>query len=390
MKILFIVGKMGDEYPIKYTSNKAPIWLKKGWKDFSFYVDEEDKKVPCDVGMAIYLKYKYPDLKIECINGYDNINLEIANRFDVIYVIYDYTEIFNCGDDNKIKTCPNKVDKLRYVLKNTKAFVFPYPSFHEFILDKTKYYENLKKNNIPVVPFFRSTPTEFLKNINKYLYIIKKKGWKGIIIKPTYAGYSIGIKVFKDLDNIKKELIIKEIKKLKRYKYPSFTVAEFVESFGLNYEIRTYWLNERYVYSVATLTKEVDDGDEGLTIDDETTFKSEGGILSDKLKRELINRGKKIISILPKFEYGQPFLRIDFGCCIKTSNDCPENYFVNEIETLAANMLAKETKFPIVERCAEELYKFAKKVKGKKNNPKPKIRKTKKLKIKCIKNTRKK
>ena len=389
MKILFIVGKMNDEYPIKYNSKKAPKWLKIGWREFEPFVDLEEKKVPCDVAMAIYLQYKYPQLKITCFNGFNKINLDFANKYDVIYVIYDYTEIFNCGDENKTKTCPNAVDNLKYVLKKTKAFVFPYPSFHEFILDKTQYYDILKKNKVPVVPFFKSTPNDFLQNLNKNLLDIKMRGWKGIIVKPTYAGYSIGIKVFKDIENTKKENIIKEIKKLKKYKYPSFTVAEFIESFGLNYEIRTYWLNEKYAYSVATLTKEIDDGDEGLTVDKETTFKSEGGILSDKLKSELIKRGKKIISILPKYDYGQPFLRIDFGCCIKTSTDCPENYFVNEIETLAANMLANDTKFPIVERCAEELYKFAKKVNGKKNNPKPKIRKTKKLKIKCIKSTRK-
>ncbi len=389
MKILFIVGKMNDEYPIKYNSNKAPLWLKNGWRKFSNYVDDKDKTVPSDVGMAIYLKYKYPNNIIDCFNGYDNISLKIANNYNVIYVIYDYTEIFNCGDNDKIKTCSKEVDNLRYVLKNTKAFVFPYPNFHEYILDKPQYYRTLEKNNIPVVPFFKSTPTDFLQNLKTYLLKIKKKKWKGIIIKPTYAGYSLGIKVFKDLENTNKELIIKEIKKLKKYKYPSFTVAEFIESFGLNYEIRTYWLNEKYVYSVATLTKEVDDGDDGLTVNDETTFKSEGGELSDRLKNKLIERGKKVISVLPKYKYGQPFLRIDFGCCIKSSKNCPENYFVNEIETLAANMLAKDTKFPIVERCAEVLYDFAKKVNGKKNNPRAIIIKTKKLKIQCIKKTRK-
>jgi len=389
MKILFIVGKMNDEYPFKYTSRTAPLWLKKGWIKFNNFVDNKNKTVPSDVAMAIYLQYKYPNEEIFCKNGYDKISLTFANQFDVIYVIYDYTEIFNCGDDDIIKTCLKEVNHLRYVLKNTKAFVFPYPDFHEYILDKSRYYTTLKNNNIPVVPFFRSTPSDFLNNLQKYLDKIKILGWKGIIIKPTFAGYSIGIKIFKDINNTNLIDIKKEVNKLKKYKYPSFTVAEFVPSFGSNYEIRTYWLNEKYAYSIATLTKEINDDNEGLSVDDETTFKSEGGYLSDELKKKIINTGKKIISILPKYKYGQPFLRIDFGCCIKTSRDCPENYFVNEIETLAANMLAKDTKYPIVERCAEVLYRFAKKVNTKHNNPKPKINKTLKKKIICIKPTKK-
>ncbi len=381
---------MGDQYPIKYTSKKAPLWLKNGWREFEYYVDDEDNRAPCDVAMAIYLKYKYPNEKIFCINGYDKINLNFANEFDVIYVIYDYTEIFNCGDDNKIKTCLKEVNNLRYVLKNTKAFVFPYPNFHEYILDKAQYYKTLENNNIPVVPFFRSTPTNFLNNFKKYLYKIQINGWKGIIIKPTLSGYSMGIKVFKDINNTSIKNIKKEIKKLKKYNYPSFTVAEFVPSFGSHYEIRTYWLNEKYAYSIATLTSKVDNGKDGLMIDDETTFKSEGGHLSDEIKKKLIDRGKKVISVLPKYKYKQPFLRIDFGCCIKINKDCPENYFVNEIETLAANMLAKDTNYPIVERCAEILYEFAKKINGKKNNPKPKINTTTKInKMKCIKKTKK-
>ena len=64
-------------------------------------------------------------------------------------------------------------------------------------------------------------------------------------------------------------------------------------------------------------------------------------------------------------------MRIDFGCCIKASSRCSDNYFVNEVESLPANMLADYTKFPVVEKTAEALYKFAKKVKDKKNDPIP-------------------
>ena len=63
-------------------------------------------------------------------------------------------------------------------------------------------------------------------------------------------------------------------------------------------------------------------------------------------------------------------MRIDFGCCIETSKDCVSSYFINEVETIAANLLLDGTNFPMVEKLGNALYTYAKKVKGKKNNPK--------------------
>ena len=112
----------------------------------------------------------------------------------MVFVINDYTEVFNCG--GKKKTCPRKSQMLEDALFNTKAFVFPYPSYHKYILDKPQYYTSLQNANIPVVPFFRSTPEDILKSIPDFREKVVKNGWKGIIIKPTLAGYSIGIKVY--------------------------------------------------------------------------------------------------------------------------------------------------------------------------------------------------
>jgi hypothetical protein len=46
--ILFLVGKQSDTYPVKYTSRKAPKWLKEGAKIFEEFVDDEDHMVPSD------------------------------------------------------------------------------------------------------------------------------------------------------------------------------------------------------------------------------------------------------------------------------------------------------------------------------------------------------
>ena len=369
MKLLFIVGKETDIYPLKYNSAQSPKWLTSKWRDYSKYVDKDDKEVPSDVAMAIYIASKYPNSVVDCIFGTQVTSNIILDRYDVVFVINDYTEVFNCG--GKKKTCPKKSQMLEDALFNTKAFVFPYPSYHKYILDKPQYYTSLQNANIPVVPFFRSTPQDVLKSIPDFREKVVTNGWKGIIIKPTLAGYSIGIKVYANFSKVSNIQLKKQFEKMKKYGYPSFTVAEFVPSFGKHFEIRTYWINKRYAYSVATLTAVVDDGTEGLEVDDTTTFESEGGKLSDEIKAKLQTLGRQVIKAIPQYDYGQPFMRIDFGCCIKASSRCSDNYFVNEVESLPANMLADYTDFPVVEKTAEALYKFAKKVKDKKNDPIP-------------------
>lgn len=215
---------------------------------------------------------------------------------------------------------------------------------------------------------------------------IEKEGWSGIIIKPSYAGYSSGIKVFKNFSRI----VEKAVEKFKKLGFPAFTVAEFVPTFGQHFEIRTYWINGKYAYAVATLTESVGNAD-GLNVSDIDTFKSEGGELPDEVKKKLKEEGKKVIKAIPQYKYGHPIMRIDFGCCIETSKGCKASYFVNEVETLAANLLPGDTKFPVVEKLGDALYIFAKNVKGKKNNPKPAPKSNYKSKGNtCIKTTSKK
>lgn len=367
MKILFLVGKELDYYPIKYTARNVPDWMKEELDNFEEFVDKDEKMVPSDVAMAMYLSYKHPKDEIDCMFGDGIESTKVLNAYDVVYVIYDMTEVFDCAVR---KTCPEESKKQEKMLKATNAFVFPYPDYHKYIVDKPKYYTDLKKANLPVVPFFGSTPTKVLSDIKAFREKVEKKGWEGIIIKPSAAAYSFGIKVFKNFKRTKDNTIKEFMEKLEKMSFTTFTVAEFVPTFGKHFEIRTYWINGNYAYSIATLTKSVGKG--GLGISDQDTFKSEGGKLPDDLKTQLKKEGKKVMKALPQYKYGQPFMRIDFGCCIETSKDCESSYFINEVETLAANLLPEWTDFPVVEKLGNALYTYAKKVKGKKNNPKPK------------------
>lgn len=361
VKILFIVGKSSDNYPLKYTSRKAPLWLKNQSKNFEDFIDTDDHEVPSDVAMAMYLSEKHPKSIIDCIMGYDVKSKKQLDNYDVIFVIYDAIEVFHCG--GKQKTCPKDMKSFERAVKNTSAFVYPYPNYHKYIIVKPSYYKDLKSAGIPVANFFKITPKTAISNVKAFRNRVERKGWKGIIIKPSYAGYSLGIKVMKNFSRVKDSTIKKWFQRLEKFGFPNVTVQEFVPDFGDHFEIRTYWINGRYAYSVGTLTKAVGTGG-GLPIDDEDTFVSEGGKIPDTIKIKLQKLAKEVMKAMRQYPYKHPLLRIDFGCCLDASG-CENSYFVNEIETMAANMLAGETDYPVVEKVADASFTFAKKVKGK-------------------------
>ena len=235
-------------------------------------------------------------------------------------------------------------------MNRTKAIVYPFPEFHKYIIVKPTYYADLKKNGIPVVDFLKAIPKSIVSNPERFISTLKNKNWKGIIVKPSYSGYSIGIKVFKNIgNNIDK--IIKHFDHLDKKGFPSATIQEYIPSFRKHYEIRTYWIDGKYAHAIGT----------GLEDKYDETFISEGGVIPDSVKKGLITIGKKVLSSIMQFPVQHPLIRIDFGCCLKTA-DCDETYFVNEVETCAANLLDSEDR-PIVEEAAESFYKFAKKVK---------------------------
>ena len=356
MKVLFIVGKYKDRYPGRYTDKKASPWIKNIPKKFDKFIIKDKEKVPSDVAMAIYLTKKYPKHTFDCIMGYKLKSATELNKYDVVFVIFDAVEVFIC--DPPYHTCKRKMMKYLDILKKTKAFVYPEPSFHDFIINKFKYYEVLQKNDIPVVDFFMTTPTKVVRDIKSFRDRLKRKNWKGIIIKPSYSGYALGIKIFPKLQNTSNHCLLKVFKYLKLNKFPNVTVQRYEESFRNNYEIRTYWINEKYYRSVAFKSYPEPDG---LAITKKELFKSEGGKLPDTLKKKLITMGKKVISVLPDHDYKHPMLRIDFGCCLHGRK---HDYFVNEVETYAANLLAKyNKKKKIIEAVAEASYEFAKTVK---------------------------
>jgi len=366
ISILFLVGKDIDLYPYKTNSKRAPLWLSESAFAFKEFIND-DKTVPSDVAMAMYISYHHPKDNISCKHAIDvrsKIELDI---YDVIYVIYDAIEIFYGACS--AKTCDKERNRFNRILKNTSAFVYPYPKFHNYIINKPYYYSDLKRAGLPIAPFFKATPQSVLKDVSAFRKKVRNKGWDGIIIKPSYAGYSMGIKVLKNFSQVKDSTIRRDFEFLKDNNFSNATIQEYIPTFGKNFEIRTYWLNGKYAFAIGTLTKKVEGGTAGLPIDDEDTFVSEGGTIPDKIKKRLKELGLQVQKALPQYSssYPQhPMIRIDFGCCLSEFRDCEDTYFINEVETMACNLLSEHTDYPVVEKTAQALYSFAKKVKGKK------------------------
>lgn len=370
MRILYLVGKGGaDTYPVKYTSKKAPIWIKSEIARYDAFIDKDEKEVPADVAMAMWIAYHHPNTDVDCMNGDEVLSKKQLDPYDVVFVVYDGTEVFNCDNDHG-PTCPLEVRKFERAMKTTDAFVYPYPAFQKYILTKPNYYGDLKRAGIPIADFFKITPETALKSIPKFRQRVENKGWKGVIVKPSYGGYALGIKVFKNFNRVQNTTLANYFRKLKKNGFFNLTVQEFIPTFGSHFEIRTYWVKERYACAVATLTKSVKGT--GITVDDSDTFESEGGNIPDYIKTKIKALGREVIKSIVQYPYPHPMLRIDFGCCVE-NRGCDDVYFVNEVENLAANMLADEDGYPIVEKVAQACYELAVEVKGK---PEPKGKKS--------------
>lgn len=372
LRIAFIVGKTSDYYRYKVTSKHAELWLKEmaidhRFQDSIIVSDEhyENNMVPSDVAMAMWIAYHHPRTKITLIDGTDftQITQDDLDAHDVVFVIYDPIEVFHSGACRR-RTCPDLAHKAEKMLEQTTAYVYPHIDFHKYIITKPKYYADLERSGVPVAPFIEVTPDEVIRDVKGFRERLAEKGLKGVIVKPSYAGYSKGIRIFKDITRTKDSTIVKHFNKLKKYGFPSAVAQQFVTSFGKHHEIRTYWINEKYACSIGTLTRAVDGGD-GLPIDGYEYFEMDGGKIPDEILKKLKPIAKRAIRSVLQYDIKHPMVRVDFGCCLDKSEDgCDETYFVNEVETFAANLLSEHTDYPIVENLAKAVYNFAKRVKG--------------------------
>lgn len=296
-----------------------------------------------DMALAAMLFFIKPHWSVEIMTYTDLLKKQCTAHLDMIVPYYDISTVFM--DHGGMRA----VKRFEKLLRCNSLSISPPLSFQHFIVNKYKYYKLLQSAGIPVATTKAIAVKDIkdMESAKKWIARLHSDGFMRIIVKPAYGGYSNGIRIFPPVANMTPRAVLDYFNKLRTLGQGTqfATYQEFVPSFGKNFEVRTYWAGEKYAYSVATKTKKVtgiSGRNSGLSVDMFGNFASEGGRMSDELLKKLKRLGSQVIAVLPSIGVPYPFLRIDFGCCLK--RQCTE-YFVNEIE-FAPNMLLDHASHP--------------------------------------------
>jgi len=319
-----------------------------------FCIIKNNKKfIPADVAIGIYLESKYPDKVIVDYITPNEISTRRFKKNDIVFIIiYDLLEAFHLSDRTKF-------NKLKLALKNSNNVYPPY-KYQKFINNKCEYYKYLSKKGIPVAPTYCISKEKwYIRNpetyVNNLLSKVRHNKWESIIAKPVYGQEAIGFAKFISCEP-KKGLACKKVA-IKRYlsknvpKYKSIVIQEYIKGFDKNNpEIRTYFINGKYMYSIITTSTRV------------AQPVQEGG--SYKISQDRWNYIRRlsqhVMESLPKLdlpgEFKNPILtRIDIGSGLE---NVPFGYFVNEVE-FVPSLYIEDQKNPVVETISESLVQVA-------------------------------
>ena len=337
-------------------------WLQLANDNFykKFIVLKKDKKyVPADVAIGLYIESKYPNIKVDYITP-DEISTRRFKKNDIVFIIiYDLLEAFHLGKKDKFNT-------FKAALQGSNNVYPPY-QYQKFINNKCLYYKYLAKKGLPVAPTHCVTKEKWYTR-NPKMYItnliskMKHNKWESIIAKPVYGQES---KDFAKFLACKKNGLDCQQKNLMKYfaknvpKYKSIVIQEYIKGFDkTNPEIRTYFINGVYYYSIVTTAHDVEQPVQ------------EGGkfvIANDKWKYAM-ELAKKVMDSLPKIDLNfskYPILtRIDLGSGL---DNVPHSLFVNEVE-FVPSLYIEDQNNPVIEKISEALVNVVKEYKEKGKN----------------------
>ena len=286
------------------------------------------KEIPYDY--AIYCEFKSMERKynVNIIPLYGpTLNLKDANQCNFIFCIFESVFSFMA---NGYEGYNNYIN----VLKKTRATVHPTLETQLFIINKQRYMKWLSHHGHDIIPTKFINVSTYNKQSHKVTESIynfaEKNNYKEIIMKPELGAFAGGFKHFKRITD---QGIKTYFTKVTKKGFKKILVQPYLSEFVKFWEIKTYWLNGKYLYSygINVLSEKDDDYPE-----------SEGGNISNALIKSCREKGEQIIYDLFKDFGFQVQCRIDFGCCIDNDNLC-RDYFVNEIE-LIPTIIDDETK----------------------------------------------
>ena len=241
--------------------------------------------------------------------------------------------------------------------------MYPPYQYQKFINNKCIYYKYLANKGLPVAPtqcitkekWYTRNPKMYISNL---ISKMKHNKWESIIAKPVYGQESKDFAKFlackkNGLECQKKHLLNYFAKNIPKYK--SIVIQEYIKGFDKsNPEIRTYFINGKYYYSIIT------------TSDDVEQPIQEGGkylIPNDKWKYAM-ELAKRVMDSLPKIDLSSKYpilTRIDIGSGLI---GVPHTLFINEVE-FVPSLYIEDQNNPVIEKIAESLIQVTKEYKQK-------------------------
>jgi len=349
IKVGILITKPGQEKKkeeLIHCASRTRPWLDVNIPSHLRINNSKNKKcVPGDVSVGLYMQHKDPKIEIDFIKPNEITEKRLKGNLINFMVIYDLLESFHTDKDKKRKNF-RKVTKILSKAKN----IYPSFEYQQFVNDKSKYLEYFTKKKVNVIPTFKVS-CETLKEkridgtIKHIINHVKKRPWNGkFIAKPIFGQESIDFKAFKDgLDD---ESLQKTEKELKKYlnkimvdrtvKYPGILIQKYIEGFDEKKpEIRMYFFDENYKYSIITHDGKVD------------LPTVEKGKMKVNNLNELKKFAKKILDKTPGINIGgtklpKALTRIDIACDDKFGKP----WIVNEIEFVPSLYVEDVKKIP--------------------------------------------
>ena len=297
MKSIAIFKRLGEPYdPIQ---KKGRPWLS----------HLKASVVSPEQSMYYYIKYKYPHIKVKLITR-NNLSSKVDylnKNFDIVFAAFEeltlpFKEFAKKG---KFVEYENYVN----AFKNIKN-LYPKYEYIEFIMDKCKYYNYLKRKSLPVAPTrcFRlssKTSSNYIKRV------LLDKSWNRVFIKPLPGLESTNVFNYRNT-NFEKQNFKNTINYLKNKKYDKLVIQKYMKDFATTKfpELRTFWLNKDYQYTIST-----------------TSYGYDWNLIKKPVHNFIMKNSEIIIDLLEKkFKQKMLLTRIDWGY------DQKLGYFVNEIE----------------------------------------------------------
>ena len=365
MRIGFIVGKKDDTVADNFYNKVAKLPQKYQAKIRGNYV------IPVDAALAWYIQQKY-NVTVDILKPTTLTKLKLLKNdinFPIGFDLLDAKWSRKKGLDQLFKQ----------ILYYKKYHIAPTWKLQNFVYNKGLYLKFLESKGIPIAPTFlvKAKNTVFgPQSIRNIIIKVINRNWTTFIIKPD-GGMESKLVLKLNLNDINLAKKLKKYLDQNRHKFPRFIFQEAMKGFIKYPEIRTFWFDEKFAYSIGTI--------DSAPVPPRKTGEEKVIKVPNNSLRQCKKIAKTVLKVLPKEYYKGKFLkpimvRIDFGCCQGNSLNSLK-YFVNEVELQTAGLYSNFTKYSIIPKLAKLFVKRAevltgKKINLKKKSPKKKLRKS--------------